>query len=445
MKQRLKSLKRSNKLLIAAAFVAAIVIVIFGLFKFTDNNRRKEELEALAKSTKEIDKEFSEKYKAASETDVSKQKDFILNWFKSLFFSDADVSFKSKSEIIEILDRYPSNSEDIITRKDIYSVVFGSAQYGYETLNEFISNCRLGIPGTMVMAQFTTNLDPIYTYIEYDGSRYHILEDKTRDGYDDETGYVEVYGKYLKFEQYSDQEGGIIEYGYLTDDIKMTYSQVLNYYATVDSVGPDNIKLPDFWQFYVGIISKDDWENRALTPDRVSKEFTEEYTGYLDMHPSYMYDNPLADYDKDGIYDRIFRQYLYKDNASETSVFCFMGNGNNIQLAKNAWGEKYKTKEADLNSDGNKDIVFIQYSDSSEDVKSEASVFLYKSGNYVPSRLPKDTYSSIDVGLSQDGTDCLVCVSSNDDQSESVYLKYRNNKWETEEAIASSDNGEEID
>lgn len=439
MKQRLKSLK-SNRLLIAAAFVAAIVIVIFGLFNSFGVSGKKEELEALTKSAKELDKEFSDKYRSQT-IDINAQRKQLYEWLKQLFWPEEDVSFKSKKDIIEILERYPSNSEEIITRKDIFSVVFGSAQYGVETFNTFVSNCRLGIPGTMVMAQFTTNLDPVYTYIEFDGAGYHIVEDKTRDGYDEDTGYVEIYGKYLKFEEYSDQEGGVIEYGYLTNDIKMTYSKVLNYYSTVDTVGPDNIKMPDFWQFYVGVISKDDWEARVLPPDRLSKEFTEEYNGYLDMHPSYRYDNPMVDYDKDGIYDRIFRQYISDGlGRYRTNVFCFMGDGNNIQLAKDAWGEKYKTVAADLNADGNKDIVFIQYNDNPTDIRSEASVFLYKGGNYVPSRLPSADYSSIEVNKVEGGQDELVCRERETEKE--VRLKYVNNTWVTSEEGASNENGE---
>lgn len=448
MKQRLKSLKISSKLLIAAAVVAAIVIVIFGFIAFGTKGTKSKELEALTQTTKEVGKEFTDKYKNKSDVDAATQRDNLLRWLRNLFNNETDYSFKSKKEIIEILEGYPSSSEDIIIRDDIFSVVFGSAQYGLNTLNNFVSNCRLGIPGTMVMAQFTANLDPIYYYIEFDGNSYHMLEDQTRDGYDDETGFIEVFGKYLKFEGYSDQEGGIVEYGYITDDIKMAYKDVINYYATVDTVGPENMTRPECFEFYMGVVSKDELEKRILPPDRLSDEFTSEYNGYLDLHPSYLYDNPMADYDNDGIYDRIFRHFEKVDETrSETDVYCFMGDGNNILLAKNAWGEKYKTYSIDINNDGYKDIVFVQYTDEIIDSKSEAAAFLYENGNFVLSKLPATEYSSVTDGINSDGSACLLCTSQADGNSSTQRLYVRNGNWiaETVEASGNENVAGELD
>lgn len=430
MKQRLKNLKKTSLILIAAALVAAIVLAIISVSYVFKRSTMDNKLKALKIETKEANIEFRNKYSEASDDERRQLKENLKLILDNLFGRNDNYEFKSIAEIKEILSGYPKDYLTIVERTDIYSILFGETQGGLESYNKFLANSRLGVPGHLVMAQFTTNLDPIYYYVEFNGENYHVVVDQTADDYDETFGYVEAYGEFLKVEQYLSPDGSIAEYGFLTNDIDLRYNQVVGYFAQVGANG-SAVRKPEYWPFYMGIISEETQKENMLAADRTSEEFENEYSGYADLHPNYASDNPIKDMDNDGILDRIYREYVKNNNGnSMVNIYCFLGNGNTITLGKNIWGNRFKTQMADMTGDGVEDICFIQYKTNQAYDGYAISIFEYKNGNYVSMHMPDTKYDNINIVNDGSGKSVLECISKTDSGQEQYILYYSNDKWQ---------------
>ena len=430
MIQQSKSIKINKASVIAAAIVAAIVIaMLFGKY-YEKRSSNRAELELLLEQTNEAKESFRKKYREISFENKLEEQKKVKAFLDSLFNKSGETStFHSLSEIKEIIGTYPDVYGQITDYPDLYCVVFGQPQQGIERYNEFIAHCRLGIPGSMVMAQFTTNLDPIYYYMEFDGDTYHVVEDRTCDGFDEQSGFTEIFSKYLRFESYLQSDQSVIEYGYLTDENKLSYADVIDYYENVNT--NPNILEPEYWQFYMSTSTQDELKERRLKPDRVNKEYTTNYTGYADVHFDFCNDNPLSDYDSDGILDRVYREYKELSNSkSIVNVYLFLGNGNNVSLGKNIWGEKFKTQMADVTGDGYKDICFIQYTDDVLTNEYSFSVYRYSSGNYIALKVPQTRFNSLKLVQRANGNYGFECTQTEDDEPRILY--YENNEWKYE-------------
>lgn len=420
MKQLLKNFAKSKLIIMAAALVAAIVIAIVSISGVVRKNRIDKQIQTLRDNTEVASEEFRSKYSELPEDTKRELRQNLLELIESLFGKKTSYSFKEYGEIKEILKGYPSLYDDVVNRDDIYSILLASACGGVGKLDEFLADCRLGIPGYMVMAQFTSNLDPIYYYIEYDGLGYHIVMDQTRDDYGDDYGYVEAFGQYLKVERYQTPDGTVGEYGFLTNNVETKYADVIGYFANVN-YNP-SIEVPDYWQFYMGIITPEQLEDRVLSSDRLSKTFESEYTGYADIHPSFKDENPMTDMDGDGIQDRIYRKYTKSsDSTDESNVYCMFGDGNTITIGKNIWGNRFKTIMCDVTNDGVKDICFIQYSNEAANNKSAIEISVYKDGRYVHEDLPETEAESIDIITDSSGLNAI--------KMDNYTLTYSDGQW----------------
>ena len=415
----------------AAALVAAIVVAVISIVYLSKRASMDNKLKALKTETKEANIEFRSKYNELSEAERRQLRDNLRLLIDELLGRNSHYDFKSYDEIKSLLRGYPRDYLTISAMPNVYSILFGESQGGLEAYNNFIAKSRLGIPGNMVMVQFTTNLDPIFYYIEYNGDTYHIVMDQTADDYNEQFGYVESFGKYLKIEPYLSPDGSIVEYGFLTDDIDLKYNQVVAYYM---QGGSASLRKPECWPFYVGVASEETLKNRILEPDRTSKTFETEYSGYADLHPSFNDDNPITDLDGDGILDRIYREYTKNEAGnSMANVYCFLGNGNTITLAKNIWGNRFKTQMADVTGDGIADICFIQYKNNQVYESYGINIFEYKNGNYVSMKLPETKYDNIDIIKDSSGMSVLECTSKTESGQEKYILYYSNEKWQTKD------------
>jgi len=406
MKQLLKSSAKIKLVILAAALVAAIVVSALIIHAKVRKSNIEESIRQLQEETENTNEEFKNKYSEIPEDEKAKLKDNLKAFIESILGRNTSYTFKDYDEIKSILRGYPSLYDDVVKREDIFSVLLANAYGGINRFDNFLAECRLGIPGYMVMAQFTSNLDPIYYYIEFDGFSYHIVVDQTRDEYNEEYGYVEAFGQYLKVERYQLGDGTVGEYGFLTDTEDTKYANVIWYFANVNS--DPSLVEPEYWQFYMGIITPDQLEDRVLASDRSNKAFESEYTGFADMHPSFKDDNPMTDMDGDGIQDRIYRQFATTTEGQQmVNVYCMLGNGDTIILGKDIWGDRFKTIMCDVTNDGFKDICFVQYSNDPAQNKYGVSVYSYKNGTYVAEELPLSEGESIDITTDSSGLNVI--------------------------------------
>ena len=99
----------------------------------------------------------------------------------------------------------------------------------------------------------------------------------------------------------------------------------------------------------------------TLESDYLKGVLNNEYTGYLDTHPTYGRNNPKLDYDGDGLLDRIYKVY---DSNNGHSFYMYFGNGEKLLLSDRDWCMSFKTEATDLTGDGVNEIIFIQASPS---------------------------------------------------------------------------------
>lgn len=421
MIQRLKSMKKSNIVFCITTVIALAAVIVF-LCCTLKRNGYLYSLSGLKQKSIYNDHMLERQLIDSGFLDKGVQSFLKQNGLME------DYSLKSMDEIIEILKEYPSDYETAIHREDIYSVGFGFPLFGVSRWEEFIANCALHRPGYIVMAQFSANFVGTYYYIEYDGSRYHVVEDRSRDFEDDQSGYSECYGKYLRVEGYP-TEAGFAEYAYLTDDVSMTYRKAEEYYRTD---APDAIIKPSCWSFYVGVVTDEIIQNNMITPDRNDPNFKTGYTGFLDRHPDYVGDNPRRDYDGDGILDRVYREHIvFEDGSETTNAYLMFGNGNCIVLAKDITGDSLKTISADVHLDDNPDISFIEYSNKPGEEMAKLYVFANKSGNFISEKLPVNEAKSIEMVVAEsDGNNIFDLVREDDSE---YYVRYKDGEWMVQE------------
>lgn len=419
MIQRLKSLKKFD-IVFAVSTLIALIVASIALGR---SSKRSEYLQSLTELREKsiynddlLKKQLTDLGYALGEGDSSANQNGLFE----------DYSLKSMDEIIEILAEYPSDYDTAIHYDGAYSVGFGFPLFGMDEWERFIANCRLGRPGYIVMTQFSANFVGTYYYIEYDGKRYHVVEDRSRDFDGGGTGYAEAYGRYLRVENYP-TDAGFAEYAFLTDDATMTYKKAQDYYLN-DS--EDITKEPSCWDFYIGVYTDEIINNLVRESNRISSTFKSDYTGFLDRHPDYMEDNLRIDYDGDGLLDRVYREHLvFEDGKFQNSAYLMFGNGECLTLCKDMAGDACKTILADLDFDGDADISFIDYSDKLGSERAYLYVFENKNGHYTPVTLPENEAKRIEMIVAEsDGNNIFKFVVGEEEETE-YYVRYRYEKW----------------
>ncbi|HKM00098.1 MAG TPA: SH3 domain-containing protein [Mobilitalea sp.] len=124
----------------------------------------------------------------------------------------------------------------------------------------------------------------------------------------------------------------------------------------------------------------------TLESDYLKDVLSNEYTGYLDTHPTYGRNNRKLDYDGDGLLDRIYKVY---DSNNGHSFYMYFGNGEKLLLSNRDWCISFKTEAADLTGDGVNEIIFIQGSPSTG--PDNLYVYIYTSnenGKYEQVKMP---------------------------------------------------------
>lgn len=412
MKQLLKSTKRF-KLILAFIIVLVVAIIVTAVFAMRSSKRdvMSEKLKALQESATLNEENMNRQYGYYGDDDLSGTSDTY------------QTRMKSFKEIKTILDEYPSDYEEAIKITDIYSVGFGFPLFGIDKWDQFVADSRTGRPGNIVMVQFSGDYSCVYYYIEYDGEKYHVIEDRSRDSEDPDSGYAEAYGQYLHIEQYP-AESGYAEYAYLTDDPTMTFRKAESFYSGADESITEE---PSYWQIYIGVVTAEMIANNQVDNDG-SEENTTLYTGFTDNNPYYSLENPMSDYDGDGILDRVYRECSVDEEGNvHVSAYLLLGNGKTVILSSNIWGSHFATDLIDFTSDGNKDICFKQYSDD----ECEISIFKYIDGDYIKMNIPLSKFDSVELFQDRNNINSISCVGSIDDTgvNKSFVMYYCDDTW----------------
>lgn len=152
--------------------------------------------------------------KYTTKSDPCEELDAIANeWI-----NDMPSVHKSFDEIKQLLAAYPSDYESII-QSGCYVISGGKAVSGQELYDEFAKNVDNGISDDIVIVNFTTEGDPIYCYVYYDGDKFTCTEDASRDKYaGGDTDYLQLEYKYL----INTEEDGL-SYTFLSDEQVSSY------------------------------------------------------------------------------------------------------------------------------------------------------------------------------------------------------------------------------
>ena len=405
MKLQLKNLKKNRIVLLCIALsglIAAACITIGRMAGFFSMNKR---LSILNDTVTANSISFFNKYSHSDAEGIESVKARL----------DGDsYRLTTMDEAISLLKEYPRDYDEAIARRDIFSTGFGFPLFGADVWDRFVAGCRIGQSGNVVMVQFAADMVPVYYFIEFDGNTYHIVEDRSSDSEDGESGYSEWYAKYLKVEEY-EAEAGFAEYAFLTDDPDLTYRDIDTYYRQEDSREEN---APSAFQFYLGVATEDILQTFMVTPEKVDGDFEEDYIGFTDKHPSFATENPRYDYDNDGILDRVYRE---KNNA-----YLMLGNGTTLTLAKDIWGKDMRTESMDISGDGFNDICFVQYTDDDETKEYEPAYFEFKEGEYILSEFPDSRYRYYEA---VDEADAGCFFNCKDNDSNSIRLRRSNGEW----------------
>ncbi|MCR4787016.1 MAG: hypothetical protein K5888_00370 [Lachnospiraceae bacterium] len=395
---------KKNKVIILGIISAAVIITILISAVYTIKRvslgRKLKELQDI---TAENSVKFFNKYSHSDAEGIESVKASLEN---------KDYELTPMDDVIELLKEYPRDYDEAIARRDIFSTSFGFPLFGTDVWDRFVGGCRVGRSGNLVMVQFAADMVPVYYFLEFDGTTYHIVEDRSSDSEDGESGYSEWYAKYLKVEGY-EAEAGYAEYAYLTNDPLITYKDIDNYYKQEDSSEED---APSVFMFYLGVVTNDIMQTSMVTPEKVDGDFELDYTGFTDRHPSYAEDNPRMDYDGDGILDRVFRDHVIipdgdvttDDDETSDSAYLMLGNGKTLVLAENMWGDRMQTKALDMTKDGINDISFVQYNDE----EYGPVYYEYVEGGYELCALPEEKYLYFEAIDNDEGDTFFKCVDS---------------------------------
>ncbi len=213
--------------------------------------------------------------------------------------------------------------------------------------------------------------DYMKSRIYYDGRLTAEYTDVNQDGYTD----IVLRGIILTYTGYPEEEYAN-SYGELTTSQNCTRTYLYH----------DSTKEYELWEEELVNICQDDGSDY-------------EYTGYLDIHPRYAEGNPRADYDGDGLLDRVYRQY--DSDTQEASFYLYFGSGTKLLLTDAGQGIFFKTETAELTGDGEKEILFEQFSTSTKCVNLYLSVYTKKNGIYERMEIPY--YGEPDVNGRVDG------------------------------------------
>ncbi|MCR4850712.1 MAG: hypothetical protein K5870_05565 [Lachnospiraceae bacterium] len=411
MKLQQVNLQKNKVIILCLIAVSTIIAIILSAgygIKRLNMGRRLETLQNTA-ATDSVN--FFNKYSHSNAEGIDSVKEKLQN---------RDYELTPMDEVIELLKEYPRDYDEAIARRDIFSTSFGFPLFGTDVWDRFVAGCRIGHSGNVVMVQFAADMTPIYYFIEFDGDTYHIVEDRSSDSEDGESGYTEYFAKYLKVEGY-EAEAGYAEYAYLTDEPALTYKDIDNYYRNEESLEEN---APSVFMFYLGVVTEDIMATSMVTPEKVNGDFEADYTGFLDRHPSYAYDNPRMDYDGDGILDRVYREHLLiTDEDYSDDAYLMLGNGRTLTLAKDMWGHKLLTRSIDMTKDGINDICFVQYD---EDEEYEPCYYEYSEGEYQLCALPESRYRFFDIVNTDDGDTFFKCTDSS---SSSKELRRIDKEW----------------
>ena len=401
MKLQQVNLKKNKVIILCliAVFVTAIAIFAgYGIKRFYIGKK----LESLQTTAASDSVNFFNKYSHSNVEGIDSVKEKLRN---------RDYELTPMDEIIEILKEYPRNYDEAIARRDIFSTSFGFPLFGTDVWDRFVAGCRIGHSGNVVMVQFAADMTPIYYFLEFDGETYHIVEDRSSDSEDGESGYSEWFAKYLKVEGY-EAEAGFAEYAFLTNEPALTYKDIDIYYRNEESLEEN---APAVFMFYLGVVTDDIMLTSMVTPEKVSGDFEQDYTGFLDKHPSYCMDNPRMDYDGDGILDRVYREHLLVTDGTSNDAYLMLGNGKTITLAKDMWGHNMMTRAIDMSKDGINDICFVQYDENKE---YEPVYFEYSESDYVSCELPESRYKYFEIVGTEEGDAFFKCTDSSSSNKE---------------------------
>lgn len=147
---------------------------------------------------------------------------------------DQAIGFKSMEEITAILADLPDNYDAIMQRADLFVIRHGKTEQGEVLWEGFTTAVEQGKQTSIVIVQFTTEDDPIYYFLEYNGESYHCVKDYTRDYFSAGEGYEEGIADTLDIET-DEQEDGIVE-------------------EKVYLVGEEELRDSSAWQIYSRIL-----------------------------------------------------------------------------------------------------------------------------------------------------------------------------------------------
>ncbi len=120
-------------------------------------------------------------------------------------------------EAKEMLSEYGSSLEEL-KAQEIYIVAHGQESGGREYWDAFYESAGNGEAAELILAQFTTDGDPILSYVHYDGSDFYVVADRSRDKWlRDGEKYHEITFPCLYVLEHKEEDGGVKEYVVLSD------------------------------------------------------------------------------------------------------------------------------------------------------------------------------------------------------------------------------------
>lgn len=134
---------------------------------------------------------------------------------------------KEVSTIKDMLNDYGDEKELEVSKALAKNLVVIKEQefIGNEDIwNKFYNNTKNKVEDSVIIVRYTEQGDPILTYLSYKNNKYFMIEDETRDRYDEnQEDYNQYEFKYLRI-----FEDNNYKYAYLLNDKNITLDE-LNY------------------------------------------------------------------------------------------------------------------------------------------------------------------------------------------------------------------------
>lgn len=126
----------------------------------------------------------------------------IIEMYEALAETESMVSDnENRRDLAEIcirFSKYPETSKEL-AQAGLVVNVHGVIESGKEKLDAFLLNAQEGIAASVEFVQFTTEGDPVFYYIHYDGTDFYAVTDCSRDSFAAGIDTVqESYYAYLK-------------------------------------------------------------------------------------------------------------------------------------------------------------------------------------------------------------------------------------------------------